>query len=53
MAKDHLQRDLELCKRLVKEVFDPEKDLAFPFDRLETELDTDEKRLDTLLLYMR
>ena len=53
MAKDHLPRDLELCKRLVREVFDPELSIEFPFERLETEIETDEARFDTLLLYLR
>ena len=36
----------------IKEVFDAEKDIQFPFDRLETEIDSDDAKLDTLLLYL-
>ena len=53
MAKDHIARDIDLCKRLIKEVFDPEKGVEFPIERLETEIESDEARLDTLLLYLR
>ena len=49
----HVERDLDLCKRLIKEVFDQEREIEFPFERLETEVESVDSRLDTLILYMR
>jgi len=46
-------RDIGLCKRLIKEVFDAEKEIEFPFEKLETEIESDDAKLDTLLLYLR
>ena len=53
MAMDHVARDIEICKRLIKEVFDVEKEIEFPFARLEAEVESSDARLDTLLLYLR
>lgn len=53
MAVDHIARDLILCKRLIKEVFDVEKEIEFPFEKLETEVESEDERFDTLLLYLR
>jgi len=53
MPFDHVARDIDLCKRLIKEVFDAEKDIEFPFEKLETEVDSEDAKLDTLVLYLR
>ena len=53
MPLDHLSRDMELAKRLIKEVFDVEKEIEFPFERLDTEIEGDDAKFDTLLLYLR
>ena len=53
MPLDHVERDIDLCKRLVKEIFDAEKEIEFPFERLETDVDSADTKLDTLVLYMR
>ena len=53
LPADHIARDIELCKRLIKEVFDAEKELEFPFDKLDTEVEHEDKKLDTLILYLR
>lgn len=53
MASDHIPRDTELCKRLIKEVFDAEKQIEFPFATLEAEVQQPETKLDILLLYLR
>ena len=53
MPLDHLSRDIALCKRLIKEVFDVEKEIEFPIERLDTEIEGDDAKLDTLLLYLR
>ena len=50
---DHLDRDYELCKRLISEVFDQEIEIEFPIAQLESAVASPETRLDTLLLYMR
>lgn len=53
MPADHIPRDIDLCKRLIKEVYDFEKELEFPFEKLETEVESEDAKLDTLLLYLR
>jgi len=53
MPLDHVNRDIDLCKRLIKEIFDVEKEIEFPFERLETEIESQDAKLDTLLLYLR
>jgi len=53
MPVDHVARDYDLCKRLVKEVFDTERDIEFPLERLETDVESIDAKFDTLLLYMR
>ena len=53
MPLDHLSRDIELAKRLIKDVFDGEKEIEFPFERLDTEIEGDDAKFDTLLLYLR
>lgn len=53
MALDHVPRDIVLCKRLIKEVFDAEKEIEFPFDKLETDVESQDAKLDTLVLYLR
>ena len=53
MPNDHVARDIDLCKRLIKEVFDVENQIEFPFEKLETEVLTEDARFDTLLLYLR
>ena len=53
MPIDHVARDYDLCKRLVKEVFDTERDIEFPLERLETDVESLDAKFDTLLLYMR
>ena len=53
MPLDHLSRDIELAKRLIKDVFDVEKEIEFPFERLDTEIEGDDAKFDTLLLYLR
>jgi len=53
LPQDHIPRDIELCKRLIKEVYDVEKEIDFPFEKLETEVDSQDAKLDTLLLYLR
>ena len=50
---DHVERDYVLCKKLIQDVFDKEKEIEFPFGRLESEVESLDARLDTLLLYMR
>lgn len=40
MALDHVPRDLDLCKRLIKEIFDVEKEIEFPFEKLEAEVES-------------
>ena len=52
MPLDHIPRDISLCKRLI-EVFDTEKDIQFPFDRFDTVVESEDAKLDTLLLYLR
>ena len=53
MPVDHLQRDYDLCKKLIQDVFDKEIEVEFPFERLENDIESLDARLDTLLLYMR
>ena len=53
MPLDHLSRDIELAKRLIKDVFDVEKEIEFPFERLDAEIEGEDAKLDTLLLYLR
>ena len=53
MALDHVSRDIGLCKRLIKEVFDAEKEIEFPFNKLETDVESQDAKLDTLVLYLR
>ena len=35
---DHLDRDYNLCKRLISEVFDQEIEIEFPIAKLESEV---------------
>jgi hypothetical protein len=53
MALDHVPRDIELCKRLIKEVFDAEKEIEFPFEKFEADVESQDAKLDTLILYLR
>ena len=53
MPLDHAARDFELCKRLIQDVFDKEKEIEFPFDKLESAVETLDAKLDTVLLYLR
>ena len=50
---DHLDRDYNLCKKLISEVFDQEIEIEFPLAKLESEIKSLETRFDTLLLYLR
>ena len=34
LADDCVERDLELCKRLISEVFDPEKKIDFAYSKI-------------------
>ena len=34
LPADHLERDIELCKRLITEVFDPEKEIEGSVDKI-------------------
>ena len=53
MPLDHIERDMNFCRRLIKEVFDPEKEIEFPFERLEAEVENQDAKFDTMLLYLR
>ena len=53
---DHIERDIDLCTRLIKEVFEYDKGIEFPEQKITTEFQTSESKeahLDTLLLYLR
>ena len=57
LAEDSIDRDLELCKRLISEVLDQEKEIAPEiFDKIQeyaTNFLNKEQHLDLLLLYLR
>ena len=55
LAEDCIERDLELCRKLVEDVFDKEKNIDFTFDKLEETSSTLKKQqqLDLFLLYLR
>ena len=53
MPMDHIARDIDLCKRLIKEVYDAEKEIEFPLEKLEREVESPDAKLDTLVLYLR
>ena len=54
---DHIERDIELCQRLITEVFDPEKDIESSVEKIVKSLEDNqvpkEQVLDTLTLYLR
>ena len=53
LPENYVELFLPLCTRLIKEVFDVECEIQFPFNLLETEMGTDKERLDVLILYLR
>ena len=56
MASDYVNRDIELCKRLIFEIFDVEKGTKFDFeafDDISSSQATPDFKLDTLLVYLR
>ena len=50
---DHVQRDYDLCKKLIQDEYNKEKDIEFPFGNLESNVESLSTRLDTLLVYLR
>lgn len=55
LADDCVERDLDLCRKLIEEVLDKEKKIDFAFDKLD-ELASKLKKvqqLDLFLLYLR
>ena len=53
LPADYVKRDYDLCKRIIQEVFDKEIEIEFPFGRLESDVESLDVRLDTLMLYLR
>ena len=55
LAEDRIEKDLELCKRLISEVSDPEKKIDFAFPKIAEKLSllSEERQLDLLILYLR
>lgn len=54
LSSDCIERDLDLCKRLILEVFDPEKQIT-SFDKIQevAKFLRSEQQLDLYLLYLR
>ena len=55
LADDCTERDSEICKRIISEVFDPEKKIDFAFHKIDekTKSLNKEQQLDIMLLYLR
>ena len=57
LPSDHLDRDIELCKKLITDVFDPEKEIENSVEKIDKSLEENqvpkEQLLDTLTLYLR
>ena len=52
MPVDHVERDLKLCEKLISSIYDKEREIKFPFDKMD-EIESPSTKLDTYVVYLR